>query len=208
MRALLIIAAATGLAGFGEAARADFIVSVQEDLVAPPTEAGLTAWNVYVLGSAGDRMAAFNVAFSGTGVCQVWTSVDEAWTPTPYRKDLDIANGKYRNDSHLGYLATELLAPGGDADESNDLSLDVAGGRGVGELACTADLGVINDYQTDSAHLARIVLPQGQTASMDLTVWNENGEDFALGASVVPEPAGLVMLAIGAAGMLRRKRAR
>ncbi|MCK4602099.1 MAG: PEP-CTERM sorting domain-containing protein [Phycisphaerae bacterium] len=206
MRSLRILILLVLIGSLAHIASASFIVNVQQDTVTPPTDAGLVAYNVYVVGSGpDDKMAAFNADFAGTWIHQVWVSVDDVWTATPYRKDLSIGGGKYRNDSHFGYLASELLVPSGNATETNDFSVDALTGKGLGGLWCPADLGVTNIHQSANAHLARIVLPEGARAALDLKVWNQNGDYFPMGQTVVPEPATLAMLVLGGVVMLRRK---
>lgn len=196
-------AAVCVLAGLISAAQAGFTVSIQQDTATPATLPGLVAYNVYVLGSEGDRMAAFDASFTGN-LFQVWAAGEEGWTATPWRKDLDALGGKYRNDSHFRYLASELLSPGGSLAETNDLSEEESLGQGYGTLWTSATQGVINLYQNETAHLARIVLPQGQTAMLNWKVWNQQGERITQGLTIIPEPATTMLLLLGGAQLWRQ----
>ncbi|MBN1554452.1 MAG: hypothetical protein JXA11_06885 [Phycisphaerae bacterium] len=190
------------------AAWAGFTVTVEQDLVTPPTEADLVAYNVFVVGSEGDRMGAFDTSFLGDTIRQLGTKIDEVWHSTPYRKDLSLAGGKYRNDSHFCYLLEELLTAGPVATELNDLSVDEPSGKGYGDLWTTDTVGVVNVYQSETAHLARIVLPEGDTATLNWKVWNQEGESITMGQSVVPEPATLGFLSFCGLALWRRKSGR
>ena len=204
MKALKILILAVLVGAVASVASASFMVNVVTDVTLPPTDPGLVAYNIFVVSSDANKMAAFNADFTGAEIRQVWRF--SGYLPTPYNQDLATFGGECRNDSHLGYLVEELLAPGGGATELNDLSL--GSGKGKGPLWCPADLGVINTFQSTNAFLARIVLPTGASATLDLKVYNGLGVLSVLPETLIPEPATLALLALGGVVMAIRRRRR
>jgi hypothetical protein len=149
---------------------------------------GLTSYTVnLVADSPTDWVAAFDGGFSGPmSQFKVASILD---TPT-----LTIANalsaGEKSQDSHFLFLDTQLLPETPPAETANSL---------------TGVFAVNVPDRAESLEFAQIVLADGDSIALTGEVANGDGDLFDV-STVIPEPATMSLLGLGALAIIRRRR--
>ena len=205
------------------AVSADMVVDVSQN---PDPQVGLESYTVRFVGStAGDRFSAFDGRFEGP-MSQTWYAF-KGWMTTVWVGDFALPTeaASAAVDSHMlidPHDAAHVLV----ASEPNE-DLDTTGWvpgvtptpdvngyqRGLGTYMSTTAtsnmaFAIPGAYQTINQVLAQIVIPAGETVYLNCTAVGYNGQGLVLVDYPIPEPASMALLALGAAGVILRRRRR
>ena len=200
------------------AVSADMLIEVSQN---PDPQAGLKSYTVRFVGTTpGDRFSAFDGRFEGP-MSQTWFAF-KGWMTTVWVGDfaLPAEAASAAVDSHMlidPHDASHVLVasePREDFDEFNIIETTVDGyDRALGTyMATTATsnmaFAIPGTYQKINQIFAQIVIPAGETVYLNCTAVGYNGQGLVLVDYPIPEPATLAMLALGAAGVIVRRRRR
>ena len=199
------------------AASADMAVEITPN---PDPQPGLKSYTVTFTGDdADDALSAFDGRFDGP-MSQTWFWF-KAWMTTVWIGDFVLPGEAASEavDSHMlidPHDASHVLIASEvdeDFDSGNIIETTVDGyDRALGTyLATTATsnmaFAIPSAYQTINQVFAQIVIPDGETVLLNCTAVGYNGQGLVLVDYAIPEPVSMALLALGAAGViLRRKR--
>lgn len=177
-------------------------------------------------GNSGYDPAGFNGSASGrTGITTATPLLhSQQFVSTP-TLDEEIAGNVTATliDTHFNFMVTDMLYVGTAPSETNSLAASVEPGDATGPLAAMATTGfgdrmhgnfavvggaaadVDGDGDPTTWQLAWIVVPMPVTIDMNFFTTGIKGGEAVVG-SFIPEPATLSLLAIGAVGLLRKRR--
>ena len=224
MKKLVIVA---GVLALASAASADLICEVVQN--ASPG-AGLESYTVYFKGTTpGEYLSAVDISFNGP-LYQGWW-YGKAWNPTPWIGCFFTGeSASWDKDSHLllgepPHAASPpgdpqtygvLVAVGAveDLDTGNVTSPPDANGYqfGLGTYLANASdsnmaFAIGSAWQTENVAFAQIVLESGTEALLTGKAVANNGSYIDLDV-IIPEPAALALLAMGAAGIVMKRKKR
>ena len=187
------------------AAQAD--ISVQQVNAGPVATAGgaATQWDVHLVAdSVEDSVSAVDLVFTGT--YQGWFA-GKVPTPTPTEAEAATLLWNPGIDSHFLAPLTAVVT---DPFETNNSAYAPGGAttdiEGLGDLGVTA--GIVVGSIAQDLLFARIVVLDGQFAYLNGAMSNGQGARFPLENVPIgiPEPVTMLLLAVGAFGVISRRR--
>ena len=185
----------------------------------PDPGAGLESYNLTFKGvTAGDAFSAFDGRLEGK-LSQCWYLNKGVYDSTPWSDyfSLPAEATAYARDTHLLFdphdAAHVLIASDPEEDMDTGSIVEVVNGydRALGTyMATTATsnmaFAVPVAHQTLNQPFAQVVFPAGEVVTLTGTGVGNNQQALYLNNVVIPEPATLGLLAVGAVGALIRRR--
>ncbi len=155
----------------------------------------------YKLWFSGEQLTSLRGRFEGP-MNQVWFAYA---LPTPMLETANFLGADIEKDSHLLFLADELIPIRTPAED----------GPGTGSWLSNTDntkdfvFGIKGDFQSDPRDIAWIVVPDGQIVVANLSVTSVQAPTARwLPEIVIPEPVTVALLGLGAAALVSRRRNR
>jgi hypothetical protein len=151
---------------------------------------GLTSYTVNLIAdSPADEVAAFDGGFSGA-MNQVGAFSGALPTPTLDNVNAYLTPTEKSQDSHFLFLIDQLVIETAPAETASSL---------------TGVFGVKVPDRAESLEFAQIVLADGDSVELTGTASNGAGDAFDV-STVIPEPATMSLLGLGALAIIRRRR--